>query len=240
MFSPKSLGYDRGHIYSPDGRLYQVEYANEAVRRGSNCLGLIGKDGIVLIAQKKVSDIKSKLITIEGKEKIFPIEEHIILTGSGLLGDLQWLVSYSRVQAQNLRLIYGEPAGVPLLVKNLASLLLNYTQISGYRPFGVSIILTGINHGKAFLYKIEPSGSYFNNNAVVIGEGMEDITKYLEEYYNPQESISDQIISGLKAFKVQNLELESNQVEIVQIQIEEPILFNRLTNKEIETLFNEI
>jgi len=74
----------------------------------------------------------------------------------------------------------------------------------------------------------------------VIGEGMEDITKYLEEYYNPQESISDQIISGLKAFKVQNLELESNQVEIVQIQIEEPILFNRLTNKEIETLFNEI
>ncbi|MHA2105259.1 MAG: archaeal proteasome endopeptidase complex subunit alpha [Candidatus Hodarchaeales archaeon] len=240
MFSPKSLGYDRGHIYSPDGRLYQVEYANEAVRRGSSCLGLIGSDGVALITQKKSEQEHLKLATQEGKEKIFALEDHIILTGSGLLGDLQWLVSYARIQTQNLKLTYGEPAGIQLLVKKIASLLLYHTQISGFRPFGVSLLITGINLNKKILFKIEPSGSYFSYNGVAIGERTKELTEYLEQHYNTEQLLSDQIKMGLKAFKEQNPELKSSQIEIVKINQETSINYQKLSNKEISDLFNDL
>lgn len=240
MISPKSLGYDRSHIYSPDGRLYQVEYANEAVRRGSNCLGLIGIDGIALVSQKKNVKNQSKLLASPSNDKIFILEDHVILSGSGLLGDLQWLVSYARVQTQNLKLTYGEPAGIALLVKNIASLFLYHTQIAGYRPFGVSLIIAGINIQKRIIYKIDPSGSFYSYNAVAIGENAQELTEYLEEYYKLENPIDKQIELGLKALKKLNPEITSTQVEIVKIKQETALHYQKLTDQEIISLFNNI
>ncbi|HKZ42922.1 MAG TPA: proteasome subunit alpha, partial [Candidatus Hodarchaeales archaeon] len=173
MFSPKSLGYDRSlTIFSPDGRLFQVEYANEAVRRGASCLALTGTDGIVALAQKKSDQSQSKLLVGHGHSKIYQIDDHILLTGAGLLGDLQWVVSYARFQAQQMRLTYGEPAGIESLVRALANLFLLHTQVAGYRPFGVSTLVFGVRYGQGLLFLIEPSGAFYQYNAAVLGEGM--------------------------------------------------------------------
>ena len=237
MFSPKSLGYDRSlTIFSPDGRLYQVEYANEAVRRGASCIGLVAKDGVVIIAQRKIDLQQRKLLAPQGLNKIFAVDDEILLSGAGLLGDLQWFVSYSRLQAQNLVLTYGETTSPEMLVKNLANLMLLHTQIAGYRPWGVSLILAGIYNDIPQIFLIEPSGSYWRYNGLALGESMVELNEYLEKSYNADNNLEQQILLGINAFKHVNPNINEHQLEIVQVTSGQKIS-SRLSEEFIKKYF---
>lgn len=237
MFSPKSLGYDRSlTIFSPDGRLYQVEYANEAVRRGASCIGLVASDGVVIIAQRKIDFQQKKLLAPQGLNKIFAVDDEILISGAGLLGDLQWLVTYSRLQTQNLILTYGEATSPEMLVKNLANLMLLHTQIAGYRPWGVSLILAGNYRNMPQIFLIEPSGSYWRYNGLALGESMVELNEYLEKNYNVENNLEQQISLGINAFKHVNPNINEHQLEIVQVAVGQKI-FSRLSEEFIKTYF---
>ena len=133
MFGGGQIKYDRAlTVFSPEGRLYQVEYALEAVRRGTLAVAIGSKEGVCLAAQIK---IPSKLMDPDSIDKIFQVDEHIGVAISGLHADSRILINYARVQAQSFRLTYDEPVRLNMLVKSIADLKQIYTQYGGIRPF---------------------------------------------------------------------------------------------------------
>ena len=142
MFGGGQVKYDRAlTVFSPEGRLYQVEYALEAVRRGTLAVAIKGKDGVCIAAQIKVA---SSLMDADSIDKIFQIDEHMGCAISGLHADARALVNYSRVQAQSFRLTYDEPVRMGMLIKTLADLYQMYCQYGGIRPFGCALFFIGI------------------------------------------------------------------------------------------------
>ncbi|MFW9929932.1 MAG: hypothetical protein ACFFD1_11120, partial [Candidatus Thorarchaeota archaeon] len=195
--------------------------------------GLVAKDGVVFFAVKKTDEKQNKFLTDDSLSKIFFIEDHIILSGSGLLGDLQYLVSYARIQAQNLNLLYGEPASVQMLVRQIASALLIHTQIAGYRPFGVSLLISGVTKQRIQLFKIDPSGSFYSYYAIALGEGVNEIFEYLDKHFKMDLNLEQQLSFGVKALKQFYPNLENNQLEIVFIKNKTNIKYHKLTLEEI-------
>lgn len=199
-FMPAAMGYDRAlTIFSPDGKLYQVEYAAEAVRRGWTSLGIKSEQGVVLIAEKrKVAPLHNVLEL----EKVFVVDTHVGATFSGLGHDGRVLIDYARLVAVRHRLTYDESIDVELLARAICDIKQVYTQQGGTRPFGVSIIFGGIDKGSIELIKTEPSGLYFKYYAAVAGAGEQTATNYIEKYYNPKLSVSEIIVLGLRALRV--------------------------------------
>jgi len=195
-----TMGYDRAiTIFSPEGRILQVEYARQAVKSGSTALGFVAKDGVVIIADKRVH---SKLIVDKSIEKIFVIDDHIIATFSGFIPDGRVLLDEARLLAQEYKLTYGVPIDVGTLVKEISNVKQKYTQYGGLRPFGVSLIVGGIDEdGEVKLFMTDPSGLHTQYYAVVIGEGETKLTPKLEESFSSNMSISESLKYGLKLLK---------------------------------------
>src|SRR3989441_2949082 len=138
---PGQMAYDRAiTVFSPDGRLFQVEYARVAVTRGNTTAGLKFKDGTVLMADKKIA---SRLVETSSIEKIFQIDEHVGCATSGLVADARVLVDYARLVAQINKVTYAEKIGVDLLVKRICDYKQNYTQYGGGPPFGNAPLVAG-------------------------------------------------------------------------------------------------
>ena len=194
-----TMGYDRAiTIFSPEGRILQVEYARQAVKSGSTALGFVAKDGVVIIADKRVH---SKLVVDKSVEKIFIIDDHIIATFSGFIPDGRVLLDEARIISQEYRLTYGTPIDVGTLVKELSNIKQKYTQYGGIRPFGVSLIIGGIDEdGEIKLFMTDPSGLHTQFYAVVIGEGESKITPKLEESFKIR-SVKDTIKYGVGLLK---------------------------------------
>ena len=134
MYPSTSQAYDRAiTVFSPDGRLFQVEYAKEAVKRGATAIGLVCADGVVLVAYKNAV---SNLLVPESMKKVFEIDSHIAATASGLIADARRLVDIARLEAQKHRLGYQEAPSVESIAKELCDLMQIYTQYGGIRPFG--------------------------------------------------------------------------------------------------------
>ncbi|ELY43919.1 archaeal proteasome endopeptidase complex subunit alpha, partial [Natronorubrum bangense] len=130
--------YDRGiTIFSPDGRLYQVEYAREAVKRGTASIGVRTADGVVLAVDKRVP---SELLEDSSVEKIHKADNHIGIASAGHVADARQLIDFARRQTQVNQLRYGEPIGVETLTKEVTDHIQQYTQVGGARPFGVALI----------------------------------------------------------------------------------------------------
>ena len=241
MFSQKELGYDRSlTIFSPDGRLYQVEYANEAVKRGTTCIGLKASDGLIVISVKGV-DKYSSLIEENSLNKIFQIDDSIILTGAGLLSDMQFIVENVRIYAQSLRQTYGESSSAGQLTRFIAKIKQSHTQIAGYRPFGIAIIVAGLNaddsHG---LYYIDPSGSYWEYKGIIIGEGSQELTEELEKIYS-YESINSLLPIACNLLKTHYPELDSKNIDIVTIiNKNKDKQVKRFSLQEIQEIFNKL
>ncbi|HIP90162.1 MAG TPA: archaeal proteasome endopeptidase complex subunit alpha [Candidatus Nanopusillus sp.] len=197
-----TMGYDRAiTIFSPEGRILQVEYARQAVKSGSTALGFVAKDGVVIIADKRVH---SKLIVDNSIEKIFVVDDHIIATFSGFIPDGRVLLDEARVIAQEYKLTFGTPIDLGTLVREISNIKQKYTQFGGLRPFGVSLIFAGVDaDGEPKLYMTDPSGIYYQYYAVVIGEGEGKISSKLEERFNPEKgvTIEDGIRIGLEILK---------------------------------------
>ena len=136
------MAYDRGiTVFSPDGRLFQVEYAREAVKKGTTTIGLKFKDGAILVVDKRVS---SKLVEPASIEKIYDIDEYIGCATSGLVADARVLVDEARKDAQTHRINLGENIAVEMLVKKVCDYKQQFTQYGGARPFGTSLLVAGV------------------------------------------------------------------------------------------------
>ena len=158
-FAPAAMGYDRAlTIFSPDGKLYQVEYAAEAVRRGWTSIGLRSDRGAVIIAERRRV---APLHDVLNLEKVFVVDSHVGATFSGLGHDGRVLIDYARLLAVRYRLIYDEPIDIELLVRSVCDLKQAYTQQGGVRPFGVSLIIAGVDRKGVELFRTEPRGLYF-------------------------------------------------------------------------------
>lgn len=199
VFAPRNLGYDRGiTIFSPDGRLFQVEYAIEAVKRGTTAIGIRSKEGIVLAVEKRAH---TALIEPESVKKIFMVDKHVGVAIAGLTADARVLVDQLRLQAQINRLTYDEPATVELLTRKIGDIKQYYTLHAGARPFGVSLLIAGVDDVGPHLFLTEPSGSFWGHQAAAIGSGFQVVTEFLEESYKADISLEDSIVLSLQALK---------------------------------------
>lgn len=185
---PAAAGYDRAiTVFSPDGRLYQVEYAIETVRRGTLAIGLKSKDGVILAVEEKARKLQISNVT----QKIFQVDDHIGVAAAGYIPDARTQVDHARFFAQSNRLIYDEPVDVEGVAKNLADMAQQFTQYAGVRPFGVALILAGVDKNGASLYLTDPSGTYIGYDAVAIGAGSDQVTEFLEKQYQMEISMDD-------------------------------------------------
>ncbi len=198
MYPPSQAAYDRAiTVFSPDGRLFQVEYAREAVKTGSTSIGIVCSDGIVLLAHKRVS---SPLLIGGSTEKIFSIDSHIAASSSGLVADARKLVDYARVEAQKHRLTFDDEIPIELLAKHVGDHIQFYTQYGGARPYGVSFLIAGVDGGMR-LFETDPSGALFEYKATAIGSGKKAVEELLEKEYKDGMSLEDGVKLGIKALK---------------------------------------
>ncbi|MEM3143671.1 MAG: archaeal proteasome endopeptidase complex subunit alpha [Candidatus Nitrosotenuis sp.] len=185
---PSQQGYDRAiTIFSPDGRLYQVEYAIETVRRGAIAVGVKAKDGIVIAVEEK----PRKLQISENAHKIFQIDDHIGFAAAGYIPDARSQADNARFFAQSNRIVYDEPVDVESVAKHLADQCQQFTQFGGARPFGVALIIAGVDSSGNSLYLTDPSGTYIAYDAVAIGAGSEQANDFLEKNYKSDMSLED-------------------------------------------------
>lgn len=194
-------GYDRAiTMFSPDGRLYQVEYAREAVKRGTTAVGIKCKTGVVLLVDKRVS---SRLLEPSSIEKIFMIDEHIGVASSGLVGDARALVDRARIEAQINRVSYGEPIDVETLAKKLCDHMQTYTLFGGARPYGTALLIAGVDteggNTRYRLFETDPSGTLLEYTATGIGIGRPAVMKLFESEYTDNLTTEEAIDLGLKA-----------------------------------------
>jgi proteasome alpha subunit len=194
---PGNMAYDRAiTVFSPDGRLFQVEYAREAVKRGTTTVGLKFKDGAILIIDKRIT---SPLIEPSSIEKIFKIDEYIGCATSGLVADARVLVDRARIESQINRITFDERIPVDILVKKICDFKQNYTQYGGVRPFGTALLIAGVDDKGVHLYETDPSGAMMSYKAGSIGSGRSVVMEIFEEKYKPNISMDDAIKLGLDA-----------------------------------------
>jgi len=194
------MGYDRSiTMFSPDGRLLQVEYAKKTVKQGSTALGIVCKDGVVLVADKRIT---SKLMVAESIEKMFRIDDHILSTAAGIISDARVLVDRAQLRAQQHAVTYDSKIDVLSIVKEMCDLKQVCTQSAGLRPFGVSMLVAGVEEdGTIRLFLTEPYGLYFEYRATVIGEGDTEIDAILQKRYKASLTVDEGIKLGLQAMK---------------------------------------
>lgn len=186
----RQQAYDRGStIFSPDGRLYQVEYAREAVGRGSPSLGITTDAGVVLAATKRVA---SPLLEAGSIEKISVVDDHVAIASAGHAADARQLVAEARTAAQRHRVRYGEPIDVGALTTGLADHVQESTQTGGSRPYGAALLVAGIDDSGPGLYEVDPSGTPYGWRAVAIGRGSDDIRHALEQRFDESVDTDDE------------------------------------------------
>ncbi len=197
MFAP-SAGYDRAlTIFSPDGRLYQVEYAIETVRRGTLAAGAKATDGVILFAEERLRKLQSPGLS----QKLFQVDDHVGAVAAGYVPDARVLIDHARVAAQNHRLLYDEPIEVETLAKRVGDLAQQYTQYAGVRPFGVSLIVAGVDKKGPSVFTTDPSGTYLRYEAIAIGGGSDQLNELLEGKYSNDLNLEGIILLLLEGAK---------------------------------------
>ena len=222
---PAQQGYDRAiTVFSPDGRLYQVEYAIETVKRGTIALGIKTKNGIIFAADER----PRKLQIIEDPQKLFKIDQHIGIAAAGYIPDARNQVDDARFFSQSSNLVYDEVVDIETVVKHIADRCQQYTQYAGARPIGVALIIGGIDENGNSLFLTDPSGTYVPYNAVAIGANSDKVTEFLTKEYKPELTLEDakilatasiNIISddanGSEHIKISQIKSDTKKFEIV-------------------------
>ena len=232
------MGYDRAiTMFSPDGRLLQVEYAKKTVKQGSTALGLACKDGVVLVTDKRIVDT---LIVPESVEKIFTIDEHIAATASGIISDARVLIERAQVKSQQHKVTFDSPIDIIAIVKDMCNLKQICTQSGGLRPFGVSILVGGIDNDEPKLFVTDPTGIFFQYRATVIGEGEEEIGEMLHKEYKKEMTIDDGLKLGIKALnKVVDQKFDVDRLDCVYVNCTDKV-FTRVSKEKLSLILNEV
>jgi proteasome alpha subunit len=228
------MAYDRAiTVFSPDGRLFQVEYAREAVKRGTTTVGLKFRDGVVLIVDKRIA---SRLMEPKSIEKIFQIDEHIGCATSGLVADARVLVDNARVTAQVSKITYDERISVEMLVKKICDYKQNYTQYGGVRPFGTALLVAGVDDQGVHLFETDPSGALVSYKAGSIGAGRNVVMEVFEEQYQEGMEMEEALVLGLRALKKATEEENLNPKSVEIGVVRRGSNFRRLDDTEVEAV----
>lgn len=225
--------YDRAiTVFSPDGRLFQVEYALETVNRGYTILGLTCSEGVILGAEEKV---ETKLQDPDFTLKLYEIDDHLGAAIVGLSSDARILIDQARIYAQSNRLMYDEAIDVEIVTKRIGDVKQLYTQHAGVRPFGVSIIFGGVDQKGNKLYVTHPSGSYGSYKAVAVGIGRETVENILKKEYREDMNLTDAIKLTIKCLS-SSLEARGEAPRvIISVIPTKTKRFRTLTEKEIKS-----
>ncbi len=230
----QAMGYDRtATMFSPEGHLLQVEYAEKTVRLGVSSIGMVCSDGIFIIADKRTED---KLIVHKSASRIHEVDSHIITSLAGITADARVLVEKAQLLAQQHRITYDSPIEPELVIKEISNLKQQFTQYGGARPFGVSMMLAGINNKKSELYASDVTGNYFSYYTNAIGENDEKIKEILRDKYKKDLTIKKGVNLTLDIFKeIQGKKFNINRFELIYIAKEEGKL-KKLEGEEINKL----
>ncbi|XP_011206355.1 PREDICTED: proteasome subunit alpha type-7-B [Bactrocera latifrons] len=209
-----SARYDRAvTIFSPDGHLLQVEYAQEAVRRGSSAVGVRGKDVVVLGVEKKSMPTLQLDRTVQ---KICTLDEHVIIAFAGLTADARILINRARVECQSHKLNVEDPVTLEYITRYIAQLKQKYTQSNGRRPFGISCLIAGFDsNGEPHLYQTEPSGNYYEWKANAVGRAAKTVREYLEKHYKEESVAEEDSAVRLTIKALREVAQSSGNLEIV-------------------------
>ena len=207
--------YDRGtSLFSPDGRIYQVEYAREAVSRGAPSLGVRTADGVVFVAMSRAT---SSLMEAESIEKLHKLDDHLGTASAGHVADARQLIDLARRQAQGNRLRYGEPVGVETLTKFVTDHIQENTQRGGTRPYGAALLIGGIDDGEPRLFAADPSGTPNEWKATVIGGGRSTIQGVFEDDWESDLSLTAGIELCIGALAEHDDEFEPADLAVATI-----------------------
>ena len=225
--------YDRAiTVFSPDGRLFQVEYASETVKRGATVLGISSPEGVVLAAEERIS---SKLQDPSFMWKIFQIDEHIGVAVAGLSCDAHVLVDQARVYSQSNRMMYDEAIDVEILTRRIGEIEQMYTQHGGVRPFGISLIIAGIDKKGSRIFWTDPSGAYLAYKAWAIGSGGDAANEILESEFRDDITLEEAIVLALKCMaKILEGKINPQKVRMAIIPSDTK-KFKKLSSEEIDT-----
>ena len=228
----QAMGYDRtATMFSPEGTILQVEYAQKTVRLGSSSIGMVCTDGIFILADKRTED---KLLVAKSTNKIYEIDSHIIASAAGIVSDARILIERAQVIAQQHRVTYDSPIEPELVVKEISNMKQQFTQYGGARPFGVSMMTSGLNQEKPELYVSDVTGNYYAYHANAIGENDEKLKEKLREKYKKDFNIKRGVKAAVEIFKeVQGSKFDINRLELAYIEIKDKKL-RRLEAEQIK------
>jgi len=226
-----SRGYDMTPtMYSPDGRIYQVEYAMETVKRGTLAIGVCSKEGVIIAVEEKARTLQTTGIT----QKIFQVDFHIGIAAAGYIPDARIQVDSARFFSQGNRMTYDESVEIGTVAKYLADQSHQFTQYSGVRPNGVSLIIAGIDQKGESIYVTDPSGTYVQYAAVAIGAGSEDVNDFLEKHYNPDMSIDDASSLAIAAINLKNKQKDgTDDIKMAKITTEAKV-FEKVSDSDLK------
>jgi len=224
-----SRGYDMTPtMYSPDGRIYQVEYAIETVKRGAIAIGLQCKDGVVIAVEEKSRDLQVEDIT----QKIFQVDDHIGIAAAGYIPDARVMVDTARFFSQSNKLTYDESVDVEAVARHLADQSHQFTQYSGVRPFGVALIVAGVDRKGTRIFVTDPSGTYVPYTAVAIGGNSDEVTDFLEKNYKKEMSMDDTMSLAISAINLKSDENGIKHIRMSRIKSDTK-LFEKVSNEEL-------
>lgn len=221
--------------FSPSGKLVQIEYALARVAQGSTSLAIKAKNGVVLATEKKLP----LLMDPSSIQKINFITKNIAVVYSGMAPDSRVLIRKGRKKAQKYFRMYKDPISTIQLVKELASIMQEFTQSGGVRPFGVSLLIAGYDEDGPQLFQVDPSGSYWAWKATAIGKNHINAKTFLEKRYNDDIELEDAIHTAILTLK-EGFEGELNENNIEIGIIGEDKNFKILTSTQIKDYISEV
>lgn len=232
------MGYDRAiTMFSPDGRLLQVEYAKKTVKQGSTAIGMVCKDGVVLVTDKRVVDV---LVVVESVEKIFKIDDHMGATASGIISDARILIDRAQLKAQQHRVTFDTPIDTLSVVKDICMLKQICTQSGGLRPFGVSLLVAGVDNGVGKLFETDPTGIYFQYKATVIGEHEDAVEEILRKEYQDNMTVDQALEFSIKILqRVMDKDFNAERIDCSVIRTSDR-KFVRLTPTDVAKVVGKV
>ena len=228
----QAMGYDRtATMFSPEGTILQVEYAQKTVRLGSSSIGIVCSDGVVIVADKRVKD---KLIIQKSANKIYEVDSHVMASAAGIVSDARVLIERAQLLSQQHRITYDSPIETELVVKEMSNMKQQFTQYGGARPFGVALMVAGIRGKRPELYTSDITGNYFSYHANAIGENDEKIREKLRENYKPELNIKKGVKLAIDIFKeIQGKSFDLERFEVGYIRNDEGKL-QRINEAELK------
>lgn len=231
--------YDRAiTVFSPDGHLFQVDYAREAVSKGAVAVAIVGKDIVVLAVEKKAV---AKLQEDRTNRKIAALDDHVALAFAGLTADARILLNRARIECQSHRLTVEDSVSIEYITRFIAQLKQKYTQSNGRRPFGLAMLIAGFDEvsGEPHLFQTDPSGAFNEWRANAIGRQAKTVREFLEKTYSETDLADDSAVLRLAVRAlVEVVQASSRNIEVACMRRGQKLSF--LNPSEVEQLLADI